>query len=222
MNFSDQCNRLLSKANQQFGLTKRTCSFVNDLKRKRALYLALIRSQFEHCSPIWRPSCKTNTDKFESFQKTCIKWILSEEHISYTSYDKYIEKCKQVNILPMRLKFDLNDLLLFHKIIHDLVPVDLPSYLNLFDGQSRLRSSHLDSLSFVSNLLPRGNSTSLLNKSFFFRVHTLWNALSFEIREIESPSIFKSRLVDHMWDSLKSCNTAESDTLGDFYLSDND
>ncbi len=100
----------------------------------------------------------------------------------------------------MRLKFDLNDLLLFHKIIHDLVPVNLPNYLNLFDGQSRLRSSHLDRLSFVSNLLPRGNSTSLLNKSFFFRVHTLWNALSFEIREteIESPLIFKARLIEHL------------------------
>ena len=221
--FNDQCNRLLSKANQQFGLTKRTCSFVNDIKRKRALYLALIRSQFEHCSPIWRPSGKTNTNKFESFQKSCIKWILSEEHISYNSYDKYIEKCKQVNILPMGLKFDLNDLLLFHKIIHELVPVNLPSYLKLFDGQSRLRSSHLDRLSFVNSLLPIGNSTLLLNKSFFFRVHTLWNALPFEIREIESPSIFKARLVDHMWNTLKLCNTdTDLDTLDDFYLSDND
>jgi hypothetical protein len=52
LNFSVQCDRLIAKANQQFGLTKRTCYFVNDFKRKRTLYLALIRSQFEHCSPI--------------------------------------------------------------------------------------------------------------------------------------------------------------------------
>ena len=43
LNFSDQCNRLISKANQQFGLTRRTCYFVNDVKRRRALYLSLIR-----------------------------------------------------------------------------------------------------------------------------------------------------------------------------------
>ena len=55
LNFNDQCNRLLAKATQQIALTKTTCYFVNDIRRKRALYLSLIRSQFEHCSPIWRP-----------------------------------------------------------------------------------------------------------------------------------------------------------------------
>ena len=94
--FNDQCNRILNKASQQMGLTKRTCSFVNDVKRRRALYLALVRSQFEHCSTIWRPTCKTGIEKFESFQKSCIKWILSEEHISYQSYDTYLTKCKEV------------------------------------------------------------------------------------------------------------------------------
>ena len=52
----------------------------------------------------------------------------------------------------MELKFDLNDLVFFHKVLHDLVPVSMPNYLNLFDGNTRLRSTHLDDLSFVSNL----------------------------------------------------------------------
>ena len=33
LNFNDQCERLFSKASQQFGLTKRTCHFVKDFKR---------------------------------------------------------------------------------------------------------------------------------------------------------------------------------------------
>ena len=37
LNFNNQCERVLSKANQQFGLTRRTCYFVNDIKRKRTL-----------------------------------------------------------------------------------------------------------------------------------------------------------------------------------------
>ena len=37
LNFNKQCERLLSKANQQFGLTKRNCYFVKDIKRKRTL-----------------------------------------------------------------------------------------------------------------------------------------------------------------------------------------
>ena len=96
LNFSDQCSRVLTKASQQFGLTKRTCYFVNDIKRKRTLYLALIRSQFEHCSSTWRPNNKTMSDKFENFQKKCIKWILSEEHCSYRN--GYISKCRQVDL----------------------------------------------------------------------------------------------------------------------------
>ena len=150
--FNNQFSRILAKASQQFGLTKRTCSFVNNIKRKRTLYLALVRSQFEHCSQIWRPTSKANIAKFKSFQKSCIKWILSEEHLSYQSYDTYFHKCKQVNILPIALKFDLNDLIFFHKVLHNLVPVSMPDYLNLFDGITRLRSTHLDDLSFVPNV----------------------------------------------------------------------
>ena len=37
------------------GLTKRTCHFVFDRGKRRSLYLALVRSNFEHCSIIWRP-----------------------------------------------------------------------------------------------------------------------------------------------------------------------
>ena len=202
LNFSDQCNRLISKANQQFGLTRRTCYFVNDVKRRRALYLSLIRSQFEHCSPIWRPCGKTMIDKFESFQKRCVKWILSEGYISYSSLTVYVRKCRQVNLLPLLKRFDLNDLILFHKTVYDLVPLSLPNYLSFFNGITRLRSCHLDSLSIVCSLQPRNVSNVSLNKSFFYRTHTLWNALPFEIRQIQISSAFKNEAIKHLWKLL--------------------
>ncbi len=222
----DPHNHRLSKLSvgpvkhQQFGITKRTCSFVNDMRRKRTLYLALIRSQFEHCSPIWRPTGKTSIMKFESFQKICIKWILSKEHLSYQSYETYINKCKHVNILPLGLKFDLNDLLFFHKIIQRQVPIKLPTYLKLFDGQTRLRTTHLDGRSYVSNL-SIGKSTTLLNKSFFYRTHSLWNALPYELREIEGTSLFKTTLIKHMWDTLGNDPNKSGDLcIDDFYSPD--
>ena len=141
------------------------------------MYLALVRAQFEHCSQIWHPSNidnKTLVDKFENVQKKCIKWILKEEAHSYKSVKLYITKCKEVNLLPMIHRFNLNDLVLFHKIFHKRVPVKMPPYLSLFTG-NRLRSSHLDSLCFVSSVFPRGSSTAALNKSFFYRTHNLWN-----------------------------------------------
>ena len=207
LNFGEQCERLLAKANQQFGLTKRICYFVKDVKRKRALYLSLVRSQFEHCSPIWRPLCQTMIEKFENFQKKCIKWILSEVPLHYC-YDTYIRKCRQVNILPLIKRFEFNDLVLFYKVVNSLIPLRLPAYLEFFDGNSRLRSCHLDTLCLVSTIHPKANAlaattkNSALNKSFFYRTHLLWNKLPFEVRGANSLSIFRTKLLKILWDSI--------------------
>ena len=204
LNFNEQQDNLLSKANQQFGLVKRTCNFVQDIRRRRVLYLTLVRSQFEHCSPIWRPCYETMLEKFESFQRKCIKWILSEQELSYSRDDVYIRKCRQVNILPLRQRFILNDFLLFHKIINGLVPINLPEYLEWFNGSTRLRSTHLDHLSLVSTIVPRKNSFKSLEKSFFYRTHSLWNSIPLELREIGSLSLFRSKLESHLWESLST------------------
>ena len=200
--FNDHQEAVLSKANQQFGIVKRNCNFVQDIKRKRTLYLTLVRSQFEHCSQVWRPTGKTFLEKFDNFQKKCIKWILSEEELSYHSFDCYVRKCKEANILPMSSRFDFNDLILFHKIINNDIPVILPSYIKPFDGNSRLRSTHLDELSYVSSIIPKSSTTNLLDKSFFYRTHSLWNKLPFEIRSLKSRSLFRTRLESHIWHCL--------------------
>ena len=199
--FNDQCENVISKANQKYGLLRRTCHFVEDINRKRNLYLALVRAQFEHCSQIWHPTIidnKTLVNKFESVQKKCIKWILNEEEYSYNSVEIYNFKCKEANLLPMIYRFNLNDLVLFHKIFHRRIPIKMPSYLSLFTG-SRLRSCHLDNLCFVSSILPSRSSTTTLNKSFFYRTHSLWNSLPLEIRQIVSANEFRREVILHFW-----------------------
>ena len=223
LNFSDQCERLYSKASQQFGLTKRTCHFVRDVRRRRALYLSLIRSQFEHCSPIWRPVHKTMLDKLESLQKRCIKWILSEEFYSYGCSKVYLRKCCQVRILPLAKRFDYSDLVLFFKIIHNLVPLKLPYYLKFYEGNSRLRTCHLDRLSLVSSIKPKcnvisdTNKNSPLYKSFYYRVHLLWNLLPLDIRESESLSIFQCKILKYLWEStIEDSDNPEGLYIWDF------
>ncbi len=216
--FNDHCELLLAKANQKFGLVKRTCHFVKDIKRRRALYLSLVRSQFEHCSPVWRPSGSTLTAKFETFQRKCIKWILSEEETSYSSHDTYIRKSRQTNVPPLAIRFIVNDLILFHKVFYKYIPLDIPDYLKLFDGNTRLRSCHLDQLSFVSSLTPKGSSTNNLEKSFFYRTHMIWNNLPFELRDISSKSEFRSKVEAHLWSTIISNSSDEN--WGDFGLPD--
>jgi len=88
-------------------------------------------------------------------------------------------------------------------------PVSLPSYLTFFEGQSRLRSSHLDSLSLVSSLQPRTNlystrTSSHLAKTFFYRTHIKWNDLPLCLREINCPDKFKVELNLHLWKNALS------------------
>ncbi|MCP4461100.1 MAG: reverse transcriptase family protein [Cytophagales bacterium] len=203
-NFNEHCEHLLSKASQQLGLVRRTCHFVKDIRRRRVLYLTLVRSQFEHCSPVWRPNGKTMLDRFEKFQKKCIKWILNEEELSYESHGVYVRKCRQIGILPLSQRFVLNELIFFHKIVYGIVPINIPNYLTLFSGNSRLRSSHLDELSYVSSIIPNSSDANKLKKSFFYRTHMTWNSIPLEIRELGSLTEFRSKLEAHLWSSLLS------------------
>ena len=138
-----QHSKLITKASQLLGLTKRTCHFVNNTNRRRSLYLALVHSQFEHCSPIWRPYSATQIDKFEKIQQNAMKWILLEQYISYRNDEVYFRKCKESNLLPLAQRFELNDVILFHKIVYQFVNIDITSYITPYTGNSRLRSTHL-------------------------------------------------------------------------------
>ena len=99
----------------------------------------------------------------------------------------------------MAKRLIFNDIVLFHKIFNNLMPVQMPDYLSLFSGITRLRSCHLDRLSYESSVLPRKNSPNALKKSFFYRTHMYWNALPLEIREIRSHEIFKREVKSHLW-----------------------
>ena len=170
-----------------------------------SFYLVLVRSQFEHYSKILRPSVETQMTKFEQIQKKALKWVFHEEFLSYSDNEIYYIKCKEVNILPIRYRFDLNDLLLFHKIVYNIVDVKLPNYIKQYTGESRLRSSHLHSLSYVSALDHINTSTrSPLYKSFFFRSIHLWNTLSFNTRNCTNQFTFKKKVKGIFMGKIKS------------------
>ena len=197
---------ITNKASQMLGLTKRTCHFLLNSRRKRTLYLVLVRSQFEHCSVIWRPVSLVQIQKFEVIQKNAIKWILNEEFLSYSEDEVYFNKCKQVNILPISRIFDLNDLVLFHKVINGFIPTTLPTYISKYNGQSRLRDSRLDSECYVFNLNIDRNthlsSRSPLYRNYFYRTIHLWNKLPYSTRVIPCVRLFKQQSINFLWNSI--------------------
>ena len=153
LNWNEHIKFLCSKANRMLGLLKRTCHFVKDPNQKRVLYLALSSSQFNHCSSVWRPNTTVLFNKIERVQVRAVKWILSEDSVSYSS-SQYFQKCKDLELLPLRVRMDFFAILLFHKIIHKAVNIDLPNYITLVSG-TYLRSSRNDPHKYKSLIKPR-------------------------------------------------------------------
>ena len=209
LNFQDHHQAIITKAYQLLGLTKRSCHFVTDKKRRRSLYLAMVRSQFEHCCTIWAPKLQNDIDKFEKVQKRAIKWILRQEYYSYSNISTYYSKCKETDLLPLSKHFELNDLLFFHKIINQQIDIRLPPYIHKYNGQSRLRNYHLDSHSYTYIPDSVGVMHSPQYKNFFYKIIHHWNNLSLDIRSTECCTTFKRLVKTAMWDTVDSiieCN----------------
>ena len=202
LNWNNQHRKLLNRASQRIGLLRRNCSFSKNIAHRKTLYLAISRSQFEHCSQIWRPVNKTNMEKFESMQKRAIKWIFDEDFCWY-SKTEYYQKLRKLDILPMAQKFDMNDLTLFHKIFYyPTAHLCLPRYLQrkevhdpLIHHNTRTAASS-DELQLKCNVLPRINAFKF---AFFFRSTQIWNQLPHNIRETKKCSIFKCKLKGYLW-----------------------
>ena len=199
-----QCDGLAAKASSRLGLLRRTCHFATDTKQKRSFYLALVRSIFEHCSVIWAPQRATQLDKFAAIQKRAVKWINGEPFTSYSD-EMFAAKQKDLNILPIKLKFIYNDLVLFYKIVNQLVPVDLPGYMTvcvLEDSRYTRRNAQIhdmtDVSSYKSSITP---CTDALRHSYFHRTMLRWNHLPVSIRQVECLSKFKSNLTALLWDT---------------------
>ena len=78
LSWKAHCAFLISKANNQLGLVKRSCYFIKETDQRRALYLTLVRSIFNHCSQVWSPQDIKSLDGFNQLQRRAVKWIFKE------------------------------------------------------------------------------------------------------------------------------------------------
>ena len=130
-----------STMNQKLGLLRRVCYFTKDQKQKRTLFLAIVRSQLNHCCVVWRPANDSQIDRLECVQKKTVKWILNEQYHHYNDWE-YPCRLRDLDLLPIKYFFILNDLIIFHKFFHDCYFIKLPFYFRPYndDDRGRLRS----------------------------------------------------------------------------------
>ena len=73
----------------------------------------------------------------------------------------------------------------------------------------------------LSNIASTTTSINNLNKSFFFRSHTFWNSLPFDIRSSMSLLLFKNKLYKHLW-NIALTDIEQSEDEWSFQSSDDD
>ena len=66
-------------------------------------------------------------------QKRDVKWVYGRCFDHYSD-NEYSNRQKEVNILPMNLKFYFNDVVLFYKILYSLVSMKLPKKFTIVKG----------------------------------------------------------------------------------------
>ena len=204
LNWGAHCDALVAKANSSLGLLKRTCHFTANGRQKRSFYLALVRSIFEHCSVIWSPQYSTHIEKFSTIQKRAVKWINGEQFVSYSD-EVFVEKQRELDILPIHLKFVFNDLVLFYKIVNGLVPISLPSYITIsmpdnvrYTRRNAPIHNLSDSSTYQCSVVPNSNAFS---HSYFYRTMLRWNKVPSSVRQSERISAFKIVLNEFLWSS---------------------
>ena len=206
LSWIQHCDALVTRANKQLGLLRRTCYFITDTKRRRALYLSLVRSIFEHCCQVWAPQARKALDALEALQKRAVKWILREQHLSYCE-EVYVQKLCNLDLLPMKLKFIFSDLVLFYKIVEGMVTIDLPGYVSKVEPKHVRRVTRstsaivdgVDNSTYKCNVKPTVNA---FRDAYFYRTIEQWNKLPVSMRSIENIECFKQELKEHLWLNL--------------------
>ena len=203
LSWNAQCEALMQKANQHLGLVRRTCYFIVDKKQRRALYLSLIRSIFEHCCQVWAPYTHKSLNAFELIQMRAVKWILKESYKSYSD-EEFLKKQWSLDLLPVNCKFILSDLTLFYKIVHNKVDILLPNYVSRIEPQdvkkvtrsSKAIAEGTDNYQFRCSVTPKVNA---FKYSFFVRTVKQWNELPLYLRTKDNINTFTAALKEHLW-----------------------
>ena len=108
----------------------------------------MVRSLFEHCAEIWRPSTKVALDKFEALQKHAVKWIFMEDYEKYTP-EIYQQKLQELGLLSIESRFKYFDLKLFFRIINSEVCIKLPEYLQFISPDELVEGNHTGAIVLV-------------------------------------------------------------------------
>ena len=83
---------------------------------KRSLYLSLVRSQLQYCSPLWHPHLLSDIKSLETVQRRATKFIVRDKSMDYK--DRLI----RLHLLPLMMEFEISDIIFLVKSMKNRSP----------------------------------------------------------------------------------------------------
>ena len=149
LSWSNHHHHISSKAYRTLGLLRRTFGHSINTTTKRTLYIALVRFQLLHCSPLWHPYLIQDISALERTQHRATKYILND----YVS--DYKTRLIKPNLLPLMYIYDQCDILSFIKFCHHSTRSSSSNKLeHVFTSSNQQRNFYFNRLPRTFNSLP--------------------------------------------------------------------
>ena len=113
-----------AKANKLLGLLRCTCPLLTDVKVRKSLYLALVKSQMSYATEVWSPSDSTLKRKAGRVQRRATRWILQIKKGELS----YKERLIHLGLQPLTYDREVKDLIFLYKALYGFIDIDIKFY----------------------------------------------------------------------------------------------
>ena len=179
LTWSSHIDRIASTANRTLGFIRRNIKTKMPKVRETA-YNTLVRPQLEYASAVWDPHNKGRISHIEQVQRRAARWTVNN-FARQASVTRIVQDLGWRTLDQRRADARL---CLFYKIVHGLVAVPLPEYIQYNNRVSR----YCHSMTFRQV----STSTDYYKYSFFPLAIVQWNALPKSVASSQSLEVFKT------------------------------
>ena len=131
LRWNNHVDPISSKAQKMLNVLYRTCKDINDIRTKKLLYIAWVRSRLEYASVVWSPHTKRNINNLEQVQRRATRFILGRD---YSEYERLS------NLLPLKYRREINDLFFFIKCLKNMCKLNILDYVSFRSCTKPLRN----------------------------------------------------------------------------------
>jgi len=125
LSFDEHIEHIVAKSNKMLGFIMRTCKFFTNSRCITSLYFSFVSSLLNYASVVWAPTYAVHSDRIESVQKKFLRFLCCKTHVEYKSHTA---ACKHFNILPLKSRRLLNDMIFLFKLVNG--EIDCPDVLS--------------------------------------------------------------------------------------------